>query len=71
MKKIKKQLLWRKTDSQSSRRRAVLSFKKGDCEAAYRTMRRIQYKSEDPKIRKNAAADAKYFKARAERQKKK
>lgn len=72
MKKIvKKNLLWKKTDSQSSRRRAVLSFKKGNCEAAYKTMKRIQYKSCDPKIQRQAAADAEYFKARAERQKKK
>jgi hypothetical protein len=66
----KRTLLWRKTDSQSNRRRAVLFFKKGDCDAAFRTMKRIQYKSNDLKVRRQAAADAEYFKAKAQRQKK-
>ena len=63
--------MWKKTDSQSSRRRAVLSFKRGDCTAAFRCMKRIQYNCNDPKIQRKAAADAEYFKARAERQNKK
>ena len=63
--------MWKKTDSRLNRRRAVLSFKKGDCDAAFRTMKRIQYKSNDTKVRRQAAADAEYFKARAIRQKKK
>jgi len=67
----KRTFLWRKTDSRSSVRRAVLSLKKGDCAAAFRTMKRIQYKSNDPKVRKQAAADAEYFKAKAQRQRKK
>ena len=66
----KRTFLWKKTDSQSNRRRAVLSFKKGDCDAAFRTMKRIQYKSNDQKARKQAAADAEYFKAKVLRQKK-
>jgi hypothetical protein len=63
--------MWKKTDSRLNRRRAVLSFKKGDCEAAFRTMKRIQYKSNDQKVRKQAAADAEYFKAKSLTQKKK
>jgi len=36
--------------------------------AAYHTMKSIQYKSGDTKVKKQAAADAEYFRARAKRQ---
>jgi hypothetical protein len=68
MKKQNHYANWKKTDSQSTRRKAVLSYAKGDCAQAARVVKRIQYSSEDASIKRKACGDAEYFKARAQRQ---
>ncbi len=60
---------WKKSDTESCRRRAVLSSKKGDYLAASRALRYVSKHSNDPEVKRKAKNDSLYFlqKARAKR----
>ena len=60
---------WKKSDTESNRRRAVLSAKKGDYMAASRALRYVSRNSNDNEVKRKAKNDSLYFlqKARAKR----
>lgn len=62
---------WRKTDSQSTRRRAVLSYEKGDWHKSANYCKHLAYSSNDPEIRRKAKLDGVYFTEKAKRMGKK
>jgi hypothetical protein len=62
---------WRKTDSQSCRRRAVLSFEKGNLVKAANYCKYLAYTTNDAEIKRKAKLDGLYFRERAKRKQRK
>ena len=62
---------WRKTDSQSCRRRAVLFYEKGDLTKAANYCKYLAYTTHDAEIKRKAKLDGIYFRERAKRKNRK
>lgn len=61
---------WRKTDSQTTRRKIVLKSRRGDLLAAARSMNYLANKTKDPDTKRKARGDARYFYGKYKRSKK-
>jgi hypothetical protein len=61
---------WKVTDSQSCRRRAVLSYEKGNLTKAANYCKHLAYVSNDLEIKRKAKLDGLYFRERAKRKNK-
>jgi outer membrane protein assembly factor BamD (BamD/ComL family) len=58
---------WSVTDSQSCRRKAVLSYQKGNLSKAAQSCRDIARKSNSKEVKRKAKLDAFYFNCQAKR----
>lgn len=70
MNKINNCANWRVTDSQSQRRRAVLSYEKGNWQKACNYCKYLSYTSNDNEIKRKAKLDSIYFREKAKRRQK-
>ena len=68
--KIRNCAKWKVTDSQSTRRRAVLSYVKGDLTSAANYCKHLAYVSNDLEVKRKARLDGLYFRERAKRKNK-